>query len=86
MLRILAAFLLGFSFLVVTVPALANRNHKIEAFCQCISLDHDISEMHYVTVDAEDGMQISSKYIKGYSGAWALEQCQADLEKEWLCR
>ena len=79
-------YVLAFGATLTATPALANRNDKIESFCQCISLDHDKSEMWFVQWDKETGEELVNRYIKGYEGGWALEMCQADIQKEWLCR
>jgi hypothetical protein len=78
---------LFFGASLASVTASANRNNRLEKTCECVQQDQkNIYNLYTVTYDTERGIELSRRYIKGFSGSWALELCENEAQKDYLCR
>jgi hypothetical protein len=78
--------LISFIILSLSISAFANRNHKIERGCECVQEKNGVASLYLVSFDTEEGRELSRNYVKSFNGAWALDKCQNEAQKAYLCR
>lgn len=75
----------SFIILILSLSAFANRNDRIEKGCECVQEKNEVASLYAVTFDTEEGRELSRNYIKSFSGFGALDKCEAEAQKSYLC-